>query len=62
LYLQLDDYGLVKFTPLDQSDEESISDCLLQIDLAIQYGEDLEPKDPVSHALFSYSNPKALSS
>ncbi|XP_067937527.1 GPN-loop GTPase 3-like [Watersipora subatra] len=42
----IDDYGLVKFAPLDQSSEESIGDVLLQIDLAIQYGEDLEPTDP----------------
>ena len=45
---QVDDYGLVKFLPLDQSDEESISDVLLQIDLAIQYGEDMEPNEIVS--------------
>lgn len=44
---QVDDYGLVKFLPLDQSDEESISDVLLQIDLAIQYGEDMEPNEIV---------------
>lgn len=42
----IDDYGLVKFLPLDITDDESISDVLLQIDLAIQYGEDLEPKEP----------------
>ncbi|KAF6030337.1 GPN3 [Bugula neritina] len=42
----IDNYGLVKFFPLDQSDEDSITDVLLQIDLAIQYGEDLEPDDP----------------
>lgn len=42
----LDDYGLVKFLPLDPTDEESINDVLLQADLAIQYGEDLEPKEP----------------
>ena len=39
---------MVKFAPLDQSSEDSIGDVLLQIDLAIQYGEDLEPDDPVS--------------
>lgn len=38
----------MKFFPLDQSDEESVGDVLLQIDLAIQYGEDMEPEDPVS--------------
>ena len=44
--LQIDDYSLVKFLPLDVSDEESIGDILIQIDMAIQYGEDLEPKEP----------------
>ena len=43
---QIDDYGLVRFLPLDISDEESINDILLQIDLAIQYGEDQEPREP----------------
>lgn len=38
----------MKFLPLDQSDEDSVNDVLLQIDMAIQYGEDLEPEDPVS--------------
>jgi hypothetical protein len=41
----LDNYGLVRFLPLDPTDEESINDVLLQADLAIQYGEDLEPKE-----------------
>ena len=43
---QIDDYGLVRFLPLDISDEESINDILLQIDLAIQYGDDQEPREP----------------
>ncbi len=34
----------VTFSPLDISDEESIEDLLLQIDMAIQYGEDQEVK------------------
>ncbi|KAK3606475.1 hypothetical protein CHS0354_041426 [Potamilus streckersoni] len=41
----IDDYSLVKFLPLDQTDEESINDILLQIDTTIQYGEDLEPQE-----------------
>lgn len=41
----IEDYSLVKFLPLDISDEESINDILLQIDTAIQYGEDLEPRE-----------------
>ncbi|XP_055861759.1 GPN-loop GTPase 3-like [Biomphalaria glabrata] len=46
----LDDFSLVHFVPLDYTDEESITDLLMRIDMAIQYGEDLEPKemnDPV---------------
>uniref|UniRef100_A0A914WR81 GPN-loop GTPase 3 n=1 Tax=Plectus sambesii TaxID=2011161 RepID=A0A914WR81_9BILA len=41
----LDDYSLVKFIPLNITDEESISDLLMIIDNSIQYGEDLEVKD-----------------
>ncbi|VDI27608.1 uncharacterized protein MGAL_10B067716 [Mytilus galloprovincialis] len=41
----IEDYSLVKFVPLDMSEEDSITDLLLQIDNAIQYGEDLEPKE-----------------
>jgi len=43
---QVDDYSLVHFLPLDITDEDSINDTLLQIDSAIQYGEDFEPKEP----------------
>jgi len=42
----LEDYGMVTFLPLDPTEEESVSDLLSQIDHAIQYGEDLEPKEP----------------
>lgn len=38
----LDDYSMVGFTPLDLSDEHSISSVLLVIDMAIQYGEEKE--------------------
>lgn len=38
----VDDYGMVSFTPLDISDEDSIAATLLQVDTAIQYGEDTE--------------------
>lgn len=34
----LDDFAMVTFTPLDISDEESVEDLLLQIDMAIQVG------------------------
>ena len=45
LYIQIDDYSLVRFLPLDQTDEDSINDILLQIDTCLQYGEDLEPRE-----------------
>ncbi len=57
--LQVDDYSLVKFLPLDISDEDSINDVLLQIDLAIQYGEDLEPKEPqvcITHCTLTFNH------
>ena len=40
----LDDYSLVKFVPLDITNEENISDLFLTIDNTIQYGEDLDVK------------------
>ena len=42
----LDEYDLVAFLPLDISDDESVSALLAQIDNAIQFGEDLEPREP----------------
>eukprot|EP00775_Hariotina_reticulata_P002292 gene2292-2602_t len=36
--------ALVGFVPLDISDEDSIGEVLLQIDMAIQYGEDADVK------------------
>ncbi|KAI6076151.1 GPN-loop GTPase 3 [Aix galericulata] len=42
----IDDYGMVRFLPFDRSDEESINIVLQHIDLTIQYGEDLEFKEP----------------
>lgn len=44
--LQIDDYGMVRFLPFDRSDEESINIVLQHIDTTIQYGEDLEFKEP----------------
>lgn len=41
----IDDYSLVKFLPLDQTDEDSVNDILLQIDTCLQYGEDQEPRE-----------------
>ncbi|XP_042721627.1 GPN-loop GTPase 3 isoform X1 [Lagopus leucura] len=42
----IDDYGMVRFLPFDRSDEESINIVLQHIDTTIQYGEDLEFKEP----------------
>jgi len=42
----IDDYSLVKFSPLDINDEDSINDILCIIDNIIQYGEDLDVKEP----------------
>lgn len=41
----IEDYSLVKFLPMNIKDEDTVNDVLLQIDMAIQYGEDLEPKE-----------------
>ena len=43
--LQIDDYSLVGFQGLDVTDEESIHSVLVNIDTAIQYGEDMEHKE-----------------
>lgn len=40
----IEDFSLVRFSPLNLNDEESISDLLLIIDNVIQYGEDAEVK------------------
>ncbi|KAI9140753.1 GPN-loop GTPase [Paraphysoderma sedebokerense] len=42
----LDDYDMVSYLPLDISDEDSIATVLYQIDQAIQFGEDAEPREP----------------
>lgn len=42
----LDDYSMVAFVPLDITDEESIEACMLQVDIAVQYGEDQDVKIP----------------
>lgn len=38
----IEDFSLVRFTPLNLKDEESIADLLLTIDNIIQYGEDAD--------------------
>eukprot|EP00752_Nemacystus_decipiens_P002239 g2123.t1 len=42
----LDDYTMVNFLPLDIRDEEDIALVLNHADYIVQYGEDLEPKQP----------------
>ncbi|CAN0550910.1 unnamed protein product [Ectocarpus sp. 12 AP-2014] len=42
----LDDYTMVNFLPLDIRDEEDIALVLHHADYIVQYGEDLEPKQP----------------
>ena len=41
----IQDYSLVKFHPLDVSDEDSIGDVLMVIDNVLQYGEDQDVKE-----------------
>lgn len=40
----VEDYSLVRFTPFNIDDEESISDVLFTIDNIIQFGEDSDVK------------------
>lgn len=42
----LDQFNMVSFVPLNIKDEDSISLLLQQVEHAIQYGEDEEPKEP----------------
>lgn len=42
----IDDYSMVRFLPFDRSDEEGVNIVLQHIDFSIQYGEDLEFKEP----------------
>lgn len=37
---------MVRFLPFDRTDEEGINIVLQHIDFSIQYGEDLEFKEP----------------
>ena len=41
----VDDYMMVSFVMMDPNDEDSLDEVLAHTDHAIQYGEDLEPKD-----------------
>ncbi|TSK72141.1 GPN-loop GTPase 3 [Bagarius yarrelli] len=42
----IDDYSMVRFLPFDCTDDEGINIVLQHIDFSIQYGEDLEFKEP----------------
>ena len=42
----LDEYDIVSFVGLNIKREESIQRLVAQIDHAVQYGEQLEPKEP----------------
>ncbi|KAI8589407.1 GPN-loop GTPase [Geranomyces variabilis] len=42
----IEEYNMVSFLPLDVADEESVEMVLSCVDNAVQYGEDLEPKEP----------------
>jgi len=41
----VEEYSMVCFTPLDVTNEESVEKVLALVDTAMQYGEDVEPKD-----------------
>jgi hypothetical protein len=45
--MKIDEYNMVNFVPLNINDEDSIQYVLSVVDNAIQYGEDLEPKEVV---------------
>jgi len=42
----IEEYGMVRFIPLNIKEEASIEYVLSVVDQAMQYGEDLEPKEP----------------
>jgi len=42
----LEDWSMVQFLPLDPRDTDSVDEILAQIDNALQYHEDVEPRDP----------------
>lgn len=52
--MQIDDYNMVSFIPLNINDEDSITAVLSHIDNAIQYGEDQEPKEPKVNILYTH--------
>lgn len=44
--VQIEDYSMVRFLPFDCTDEEGVNVVLQHIDFSIQYGEDLDFKEP----------------
>jgi hypothetical protein len=42
----LDDFSMVSYVMLDPTNEDSAEEVLAHIEMAIQYGEDAEPKMP----------------
>jgi len=42
----IEDYAMIRFQPLNVFDEESLQDLLLRVDMTIQYGDDLDFKEP----------------
>lgn len=42
----LEDWSMVQFLPLDPRETDSIDEILAQVDHALQYHEDVEPRDP----------------
>ena len=50
IILQLEQYNLVNFVPLNIKDEDTISVVLQHVEHAMQYGEDEEPKEPNDEA------------
>ncbi|KAJ3339969.1 ATP binding protein [Gonapodya sp. JEL0774] len=52
----IDEFNMVQFVPLNIEDEDSITYLLAQIDNAMQYGEDLEPKEPKDELTGNYDD------
>ncbi|TPX35229.1 hypothetical protein SmJEL517_g02301 [Synchytrium microbalum] len=52
----IDEYNMVGFIPLDNSDEDSVALILQHIDHATQFGEDAEPKEIVDEDFQGYDD------
>eukprot|EP00730_Choanoeca_flexa_P002009 TRINITY_DN10876_c0_g2_i5.p1 TRINITY_DN10876_c0_g2~~TRINITY_DN10876_c0_g2_i5.p1 ORF type:complete len:271 (+),score=62.50 TRINITY_DN10876_c0_g2_i5:105-917(+) len=42
----IDDFSLVRFVPLDSTDEDAVAMVMMQADHCLQYGEEEEPMEP----------------